>query len=279
MTKHRIHLTVIAFLLMFRAGSGALPLARAQEAATLEAWQEYVGITEGRIDRELSASNSGFFVQDFQSPDRVEEDNEALFRGQLIIEKMKTEHPDGSSIKVPDGLIHHWRGAVFIPDVELSDVLDAVRHPELDIQQEDVLEARVLERTDAFVHVYLKLVRSKIITATYNTEHYAYYRRYGAGRASSSTVAIRIAELKDAGTPDEREKTAQEDRGFLWRLNSYWRYAQVNGGVMVECESLSLGRSIPFLARPFVGRIVNGVAKESLGRTLSAMRGRFLESP
>ncbi len=45
----------------------------------------------------------------------------------------------------------------------------------------------------------------------------------------------------------KREKPEGKDRGFLWRLNSYWRYQQVDGGVLVECESLTLSRE----SRPF----------------------------
>jgi len=33
-----------------------------------------------------------------------------------------------------------------------------------------------------------------------------------------------------------------DDRGFLWRLNAYWRYEQVAGGVIAECESITLSR-------------------------------------
>ena len=46
----------------------------------------------------------------------------------------------------------------------------------------------------------------------------------GARRARS--VAIRIAELDGAETPRETEKPIGRDRGFLWRLNSYWRYEE-----------------------------------------------------
>lgn len=63
--------------------------------------------------------------------------------------------------------------------------------------------------------------------------------------------------------------------GFLWRLNSYWRYEQVGAGVIVECESLTLSRSIPFFAALFVRPIIEGVARESLGRALTALRERI----
>ena len=85
-------------------------------------------------------------------------------------------------------------------------------------------------------------------------------------------MATRIAELDDAGTPQEREKKAGSDSGYLWRLNAYWRYEAVNGGVLIECESVSLSRGIPFVLRPFVTGAVEGVARESLERTLTGLR-------
>ena len=275
MTRLRIRIPIIAFSLTLWAAHGTVPAAQAQQPETLAAWNQYVRATEDRIESELSGAGSQFFSRDFESAERAAEDMRTVLEGRTIIDKMKTRQPNGSDIDVPGGMIHHWRGAVFIPGVTLNEVLDAVRHPENDAHQEDVLEARVLERTDEFVRVYLKLVRSRIVTATYNTEHLAVYQRYGTGRASSSTIALRIAELEDAGTEREREKAPGQDRGFLWRLHSYWRYGEVDGGVVVECESITLSRSIPFLARPFVGPIVNGVARESLDRTLSAMRTRL----
>lgn len=264
MSKRMVHIAAIV-LAMTPA------LEAAQNPETIDAWLDYVRRTEQRIEGELHSESDAFFVPDFASPDESAAYRRALRRGQAVVEEMKTHREDGSGIDVPGGSIHHWRGAIFIPDVTLDAVLDAVRHPERDAYQEDVLETRVLERSDDFVRVYLKLTRSRIVTAVYNTEHEASYRRYGPRRASSQTTATRIAELEGAGTDREREKAPGEDRGFLWRLRSYWRYAEVDGGVIVECESLSLSRSIPLLARPFVGPIVDGVARESLERTLEAI--------
>jgi hypothetical protein len=116
---------------------------------------------------------------------------------------------------------------------------------------------------------------ASIITATYNTEHTVQYRRIGPARAVSRSVATKIAEIADAGTPHEKEKPSGEDHGFLWRLNAYWRFEQTGNGVLIECESVSLSRSVPFMVRPLVGPIANRIARESLERTLRSL-GAFL---
>src|SRR4029450_7765889 len=92
--------------------------------------------------------------------------------------------------------------------------------------------------------VFMKLRRTSIITVTYNTEHQVEYARLTPTRATARSVATRIAELENAGTAQEREKAAGDDNGFLWRLNAYWRYEEVAGGVIVECESVSLSRPV-----------------------------------
>jgi hypothetical protein len=58
----------------------------------------------------------------------------------------------------------------------------------------------------------------------------------------------------------------------MWRLNSYWRFEETDGGVIVECESISLSRSIPFGVGWLVGSFVESVPKESLSDMLVAIR-------
>lgn len=271
-SSHRLGGSVVLILSLWLAvpvGAGELPPDR------LAAWSEYVRLTEARIASELG-SREGFLVQDFGHPAESVRDLEALGEGELVLESMETRRGDGDDIEVPGGMIHHWRGAVLIPGVTLDEVLADILYPdEAGSQQQDVLETRVLERGPNWLRIYLKLVRSKIVTATYNTVHRVEYVRHDATHASSRTVATYLRELADAGTPDEREKPQDEDRGFLWRLNSYWRYQEVAGGVIVECESLTLSRSIPFLIAPIIRPIVSGVAKESMDRTLKSMRERI----
>jgi hypothetical protein len=275
MTKKKIYsIGVLLILITIGVADSPVMAARLQEK-TLKAWNEYVRLTEERITEELNSS-TGFLAQDFQAVPKTKMERDAALSGQILVEKMKTLNPKGRKIKVPAGTIHHWRGSMFIPDVELETVLAQVRYPaqQKDLQ-EDVLESRILEENDDSLRLYLKLVRSKIITVTYNTEHLLEYKRHGEGLASSRSIATKIAELEEVGTPAEREKPEGMDRGFLWRLNSYWRYQQVDGGVLVECESLTLSRGVPAILAPFVKPMIRGVARESMKRTLSSMRDRF----
>lgn len=244
---------------------------------TVRGWDVYVRATEARIAREL-ASDAGFLAQDFSpSPDT---DRRSLMAGHVGIVRVSTPGADGGAITVPEGLVHHWRGSVFIPRMSVDQVLARVANPGPgDIAQDDVIDLRVLDRGPGSLQLFLRLQRSQIVTVVYNTEHAVQYTRHGDSRASSRSIATRIAEVAAPATPNERERPLGEDRGFLWGLNSYWRYEQVRGGVLVECESISLSRAVPSLVLGAIRPLIDQVARGSMERTLLAMRARFAGTP
>jgi hypothetical protein len=120
--------------------------------------------------------------------------------------------------------------------------------------------------------VFLRVRRTRIVTVVYDTEHDVTFHVLGPTRATSTSIATRIAEIEDPGTPDERALTPGDDHGYLWRLNAYWRYEQVQGGVIAECESISLSRSVPFLLRAVASPLITGTARSALEQTLVALR-------
>jgi len=119
------------------------------------------------------------------------------------------------------------------------------------------------------------LQRKALVTVTYNTEHVVRFARYGARRATSTSTATKIAEVSAPNTTEQRELPIGDDRGFLWRLNAYWRYEDVTGGTIAECESVTLSRDVPALVRYVVDPLVDSTARESMVRTLLALRAHF----
>jgi hypothetical protein len=248
------------------------------KSGTVQAWEAYVKATELRMAEELPSKDK-FLAMDYQAGDKTAQDRRELLKGKIPVAQVKSVDGSGRKIDVPDGLIHHWRGSVFIPGVTLDEVYGRVENPSIeDTRQEDVLDSAVLERDSESLRMFLKLQRSTIIRVVYNTEHQVHFQRVTGDKAWSRSIATKIAELKDPQTPDEREKPQGDDRGFLWRLNSYWRYQQVDGGVIVELESITLSRSIPAVFRVLVRPLINKVARESMERTLDSMRIRLTRS-
>jgi hypothetical protein len=126
--------------------------------------------------------------------------------------------------------------------------------------------------------MFLRFSMTKIITVVVNTEHDARFLREGPDRAVSRVATTRVAQVEDAGRPTERELPVGRDGGYLWRLNTYWRFLEQDGGTYVQCESVSLTRGIPFgfgwMIRPFV----TSIPRESLEFTLNTTR-RVLAPP
>lgn len=244
---------------------------------TVKAWQQYVGAEEWRMQTEL-ASSGRFLSLDFQTKQESAKERKELLAGNILVQRVELENEQGGKIPVPNGAIHHWRGSVFIPGVSLDAVLLRIENPDLEkSRQEDVLESRVLEKRPEEIKLYLRLQRSRIVTAVYDTEHLIRIKRYGRGMASSSSIATRIVELERLKGKWDVEKPEGKDRGFLWRMNSYWRYQQVASGVIVECESMTLSRSIPFMLATIARPIINSIARESMHRTLQSFRERMVQ--
>jgi hypothetical protein len=242
------------------------------EPASLAGWTAYVQAAERRLTRQL-ADGRRFLGMDFDSD--AASQRATVLGGQVLVRRLDVLGATGRSIDVPSARVHHWRGVVFVPGVTLADLLAELRSNAPPAGQDDVLASRVLERGRDRMKVYLKLQRRKIVTVVYDTEHVVTFNTYGAARASTVSVATRIAELENPGTPEERPRPQGDDRGFLWKLNAYWRYEQVAGGVIAECESISLSRDAPALVRYVAEPLIESTARESMDRTLTFFRMRF----
>lgn len=259
-------LAVVALIL----GAGATVAAATLTPAALAGWTTYINRTERRIEREL-VSAGRFLGPDFGSDAAGR--REALRRGAILVEPVDAAGAHGEATEVPAALVHHWRGSVFIPGAKLDDLLAKLQSGVP--ASEDVLASRVLERRPDRMRVFLRVQRTKFVTVVFNTEHTVTFQRYGPARASSASTATRIAEVESPGTSSERELKPGEDRGFLWRWNSYWRYEEVAGGVIAECESVSLSRAVPSVLSYMAGPLIRSTARESMERTLATMRTRF----
>lgn len=262
---------ILGVVLAFTVGA-AIVTAATLKAESLNGWSIYVAAVERRLQGELGARDR-FLGMDFTS--EATADGKTLRAGSIVIHEVDARDERGRVLDVPSALVHHWRGVVLIPRTSLSDVFAWVRSGAADTGQEDVLQSTVLERGADSLRMYLKLRRQKIVTAVYNTEHLVTFTSYSATRAASTSTATKIAELVDPGTPHERELPQGQDRGFLWKWNAYWRYEQVDGGVQAECESVSLSRDLPPLIGFMIRPIVSSTARESMERTLVAMRTRL----
>jgi hypothetical protein len=261
----------IALFLVCVAGAAKFSAATLQ-SKTLRGWETYVQWTQKRINDELN-SGTRFLRLDFKTPEDRARIRKALSAGRVFVEEVNTKDAHGKEIKAEDAMIHHWYGSILVPNVTLGTLIPWLQN--YDHHSEyfpEVERSSLVKRDGDNFKIFLRLMRKKVVTVHYNTEHSVVYRKHTGTRISSRSVADRIAELSDAGTEGEREKTPVEDSGFLWRLHSYWRFEETGEGVIVECESISLSRSIPFGFGWLVGPFVESVPRESLDTMLTSIK-------
>jgi len=67
--------------------------------------------------------------------------------------------------------------------------------------------------------------------------------------------------------------------GFLWRLYSYWRFQERDGGMYIECRAISLTRDIPATLGWIIEPMVRTLPRESLIATLKATRDALVFCP
>jgi hypothetical protein len=197
-------------------------------------------------------------------PETVTSWNRYVAHAETRLHLKRAMKPEGTNIAVPGGTIYHWRGSTIVRGTTVERVVHRLTNPGTPPPQDDVLESRVLTKRGDYLRVYLKLARTALVTVVYDTEHDVTFRREAKGVVTSRSVSTRVTEA------------GKKDRGFLWRLNSYWRYTQVGDDVFIELESLSLSRDVPRAARPIVLPIASRIARESVARTLSAVQS-FLQ--
>ncbi len=269
----------LPFVLILEAFSAQAPGVMSAELKpkTLEAFERYARATEARIDRELKRPGAFLYVDGLPEP-RRSQIRAQLQRGEVFMDRLQTLDASGGKITAPDALIHHWIGAVFIPKATLRQTIALVQDYDhhQDIYKPEVVQSRLLEHRGNDFNIFYRLRKKKVITVTLNTTHEVHYEPLDEKHWSSRSYSTRIAEVADADEPGEHEKPVGNDGGFLWRLNSYWRFEERDGGVDVECESISLTRDIPALLSWLVKPFVTGIPRESLQMTMGSTRSALL---
>lgn len=246
---------------------GTAPHARPQlitelKPETVEAFDSYVKAAETRIEQRVSGQRPFLWIDE-------DPKNRLLTRqGEIVVHQS-----DSSGASIPNGLIHDWIGSMFVPGGKLEDVVavmqDVDRHAAI---YPEVIESKLLMHEGGFVRSRLKLLKKKVLTVVLATEHEAQYRKLDDQRWYVHSYSTKIVQVRDAGTPDERELPVGKDSGFLWRMNAYWRLEQAGDGVFVELVTVSLTRDVPaglgWLIKPFI----RNIPRESLLSTLQATR-------
>jgi hypothetical protein len=226
---------------------------------TIEAFDRYIRQTEQRLD-----GRKDFLWAD-ESADRAQR----VRQGQIVVQPFGAR-PD---MDVADGLVHDWVGSVFVPGVTLEKTIATMQdYNHKEAYRPEVMTSRILTRNGNDFLVHMRLLKKKVITVVLDTEHDIHYFPVEPGKWRSFSKTTKIAQVERPGKPDEHVMPPGTGEGFLWKLNTYWRFEERDRGTWVECEAISLTRNVPTGLGWMIKPIVRDLPKESLENTLRQTR-------
>jgi hypothetical protein len=234
---------------------------------TLKSFSAYIRDAEAAMEQTLG-DGSPFLWSDLNS-ERAQQ-----VRGGQVVAQFWSGH---GPVKVPHGLIHDWIGTSFIPTT-VEDVLALLQDYDnhKNIYKPEVIASRLISHRGDDFQIYLRLLKKKILTVVLDTDHEVHYRSLDRVRWVCRSYTTRISEVEHAGSQKEKVLPPDTGYGFLWRLYSYWRFQERDGGVYLECRAISLTRDVPLGLGWIIEPIIQKLPQESLINTLVATRQALL---
>src|SRR5258708_11541322 len=267
----------IAALILLAAACSPTASAAELKQKTTTAFDRYVAATETRFANELRPDGPFLYI-DSMNGDAKRQAYDQLKNGEILVQKLETK-ASGVSPDVPDGIVHHWVGLIFIPGATLAKTLPIVKDYDrrADLYKPDVSASRTIAHNGDDFKMYLRLHQKRFTTVDFNTTYDVYWGSVDASKVYSNSISTRIAEVKDPNKPDGEELPVGSGHGYLWRLNTYWRFEQKEAAAYLQCEALSLTRDIPTGLGWLIKPLVTSIPMQSLNRALGQTRTVVIE--
>ncbi len=274
---HRLLRRTAAFLLglLFAFPSPAQPSDLQPKAN--QAYDRYVALTQAQVSLQLAKLDSYLWIDQLPT-DQQRADYQTLRSGGLVIERTETLE-NGKAIAAPGALIHHWVGTVFVPGATLDQTLAFMQDYDhkVDYFKPDILISKILAHNGGDYSVHIRFYTKKVITEVVDTDQDVHYQRIDLTHAWSRSRTTRVQEVSNPGEKDERLDPEGHDHGFVWRMNTFWKFQEKDDGTYIECQALSLSRDIPTGLGWMVGPFVQSVPRESLTFTLETARNALMK--
>jgi hypothetical protein len=201
--------------------------------------------------------------------DGKEELKAKLRAGEPLIEPGSALSPEAET-QIPGGLVQDWLGMVFIPGATPAQVKIVLQDYEnyKNFYQPKVIESKQIAHKGDEYDVFLRLYEKHVLTVVLNANYHVRYDTLDAQRLAVTSHSTRIAEVRNPHKSYADEYPVGNDAGFLWRLNSYWRFQTADGGVYAECEAISLSRDLPLGFGFMLKGFLESFPKDSMMNTL-----------
>jgi hypothetical protein len=237
---------------------------------TVSAWDDYLDRAQADLQRRIQPG--GCFLWTMESADRAER----VHAGELVVAPAPGPNPKN----VPGGLIHHWMGAMFVPNRTIEQIVSVTRNYDRykDYYQPSVIESKTVASGDTNDEFSMRIMNKALfLKIALDADYRASYVRVDENRIYSISRTTRLQEIDDYGEAREHAMPEGEGLGYIWKLFSVARLEQRDGGVYVELEGIALSREIPLAARFFVDPLVRRVSRNSmlvsLRETREALQG------
>lgn len=234
------------------------------KSETLQDFEAY--ILEAELAMEQTLDGRAPFLWSDANAERAQE----VRQGRILAQFWSGDGPE----RVTDGLIHDWAGAAFVPGVTVDQTVRLIQkyNNHKNIYKPEVIGSKLLKHKGSDFKIYLRLLKQKIVTVVLDTYHDVHYSSLDNTRWLCRSYTTRIQEVEGAGSQVETILAPDTGHGFLWRLYSYWRFEEKEGGVFVECRAISLSRNVPLGLGWMIEPIIQKLPMESLINTLNATR-------
>lgn len=260
-----IRASFIVPMLLLAPIMAPLPACAAPPVAADHAYDDYVRITETRLEAQHSSPQ--YFLAATAC---------ALISSQSgpCIERV-------SVTNLPGALLHHWRATEFVRGAKARDLdrmlRDVSAYPAVFDPQ--VERAHATQSSTDQMNVAMRMRQHHVLTVVLDADYDVSFAQLDAWHRYSISRSERIREVDSPpGTSRERILAENEDHGFLWRQNTYWSYEERDGGLSIQVESLSLTRSVPTGLGWAVGPYVESIPRDSLEFTLRCISTALLKT-
>jgi len=238
------------------------------QSNTVEAWDAYLHSAD------LRTGGQHPFLWTDESPDRIAR----VRRGEVVVAPVAG---DGTQ-SVPNGLIHDWIGAVFIPGATIDSLFSVMHDYDRykDYYKPVVADSKSLACTSAdqeFSMVWKH--RAMFVTTAIQGRYQGHDVEVDARRGYNVADATSVQQIEDYGHPGAHALPPGTGNGFIWKLHSIARYEERDGGVYLELEAIALSRDIPAAVRGLVKPLVNHLSINSLTTTLRQTRDAVKSAP
>lgn len=261
--NYRYWLPIFAIFFLFPQLDGAT-----LQSKTADAFSSYVR----EVEKETVSRRNGklpYFIVS-ESPGNLI----SLSQDLIVIRNLHEEDD------TPKGIIHDWLGATVLKGITLDQALQVLTAYDIhqDIFKEVVL-SRLINRDGDLVNTHMRFKIEGLMTIITDSSHEARIYRISDKKAQIFCQSKRINEIENFGEENERLLPEGNDRGLLWRVNSYITLEESSEGVTIECRSLHLTRDIPFGIGLFIGSFMKNQPAESLESMLTALKSYFSKEP